>query len=96
MKNGNWIWAALLGLLVAPALAANKCIDASGRISYQATPCPKNTRGGDMSLNINRPFTGQAKSPVTEGAAAVTTESEDSSLNNGQDRNAQPGKDSER
>ena len=54
----------MLGLLAEPALAANKCIDASGRIIYQAAPCPANTRGGDMSLNVNRPFTGQAKSPA--------------------------------
>ena len=54
----------VLSLLAPPALAANKCIDPSGRISYQAEPCPANSRGGDMSLNVNRPFTGQAGIPA--------------------------------
>jgi len=53
----------MLSLLATPVLAANKCVDPSGRISYQADPCPANSRGGDMSLNINRPFTGQAGIP---------------------------------
>ena len=56
MKHGNGYWAILLALLAAPALAANKCVEASGRIFYQAAPCPANTRGGDMQLNVNRPF----------------------------------------
>jgi hypothetical protein len=55
--------AVALSLLAAPALAANKCVEISGRIFYQDAPCPANTRGGDMSLNANRPFTGQAKPP---------------------------------
>lgn len=73
MKHGGWGWIMLLGLLAEPALAANKCIDASGRIIYQAAPCPANTRGGDMSLNVNRPFTGQAKSPAAAVAPAAAT-----------------------
>jgi len=54
----------MLSLLATPVLAANKCVDPSGRISYQADPCPASSRGGDMSLNINRPFTGQAGIPA--------------------------------
>lgn len=56
----------LLSLLATPVLAANKCVDPNGRISYQADPCPANSRGGDMSLNINRPFTGQAGIPAAD------------------------------
>ena len=95
MKQGSRYWVMLLGVLAAPALAANKCVDASGRISYQATPCPANAHGGDMSLNINRPFAGQAKSPSTAGSAAATTDQEDSLLQNEQDRNAPQQKDAE-
>ncbi|KAB2927766.1 MAG: hypothetical protein F9K25_13670 [Candidatus Contendobacter sp.] len=71
--RGGWIL--LLSLLVAPALAANKCVEPSGRIFYQAAPCPANARGGDMNLNINQPFTGQAKPPASEGASATPTDS---------------------
>lgn len=70
-----WVWAALPSLLAAPALAANKCVETSGRIFYQAAPCPPNTHGGDLRLNVNRPFAGQAKRPATEGAITITTES---------------------
>lgn len=59
----HWGLAILLSLLAAPTLAANKCVETSGRVFYQDAPCPANTRGGDMSLNVNRPFTGQAKPP---------------------------------
>ena len=71
-----WIWAALPGLLTAPALAANKCVETSGRIFYQDAPCPPNTHGGDLRLNVNRPFTGQSSRPATEGAITITTESD--------------------
>lgn len=55
---------ALLG--AAPALATSyKCIDGDGRIIYQDAPCPSNMRGGEMSLNVNRPFTGKAKHSPT-------------------------------
>lgn len=67
----SWQWAIPLVLLAAPTLAANKCVEASGRIFYQAAPCPPNTRGGDMSLNVNRPFTGQARRPALTDATAV-------------------------
>ncbi|MFO1422438.1 MAG: hypothetical protein U1F70_02120 [Candidatus Competibacteraceae bacterium] len=71
-------WLLLLSLLAVPALAANKCVEANGRIFYQDAPCPANARGGDMSLNVNRPFTGRAKppatgAPATGGASAATT-----------------------
>lgn len=71
MKHGNRVWVVLLGLLVAPALAANKCVDAGGRISYQEAPCPAATHGGDMSLNVNRSVSGQAKPPPT-GMITIT------------------------
>ena len=71
-----WIWAVLPGLLAAPALAANKCVETNGRIFYQADPCPPNTHGGDLRLNVNRPFTGQSSRPATEGAITITTESD--------------------
>ena len=95
MKQGSRYWVTLLGALAAPALAANKCVDASGRISYQATPCPANAHGGDMRLNINRPFAGQANNPSAAGSAATTMDQEDSLLQNEQDRNALPQKDAE-
>lgn len=68
------IWAILPGLLAAPALAANKCVETSGRIFYQAEPCPPNTHGGDLRLNVNRPFTGQSNRPATEGVITITPE----------------------
>ena len=43
-----WIWAIVPGLLATPARAANKCVETSGRIFYQAAPCPPNTHGGDL------------------------------------------------
>ena len=95
MKHESRYWVLLLGALAAPALAANKCVDASGRISYQATPCPANAHGGDMSLNINRPFAGQAKSPSTAGSADATTDQEDSLPQTEQDRNAPQQKNAE-
>lgn len=48
--------------------------EASGRIFYQAAPCPANTHGGDMSLNVNRPFTGQAQPPATINSSPITTD----------------------
>ena len=71
-----WIWAILPGLLATPARAANKCVEASGRIFYQAAPCPPNTHGGDLRLNVNRPFIGQSSHPAAEGAITITTEND--------------------
>lgn len=78
MKYHDWHGIVLLGLLASPALAANKCIEGSGRIFYQAAPCPVNTRGGDMRLNINQPFTGEAKHSTPASEPAVKTERQDS------------------
>ncbi len=78
----------LLSLLATSVLAANKCVDPSGRISYQAEPCPANSHGGDMSLNVNRPFTGQAGTPATD-LHAVTTGNEVLPPPAGQDREVQ-------
>ncbi len=73
MKHGNKGWAVLLmASFAAPVLAANKCIDAGGRVIYQDAPCPVTTHGGDMTLNVNRPVTGQAKSPELTGTAPIT------------------------
>jgi hypothetical protein len=78
MKNGKRIQVMLmLTLLTTPALAANKCIDGNGRISYQAAPCPATAHGGDMSLNVNRSVTGQAKPPDAPQAAPTITLSAD-------------------
>ncbi|MFZ1640503.1 MAG: hypothetical protein WAV07_03505 [Candidatus Contendobacter sp.] len=77
MQRWGWGWTMLLSLLAAPVLAANKCVETSGRIFYQDAPCPVNTHGGDLRLNVNRPFTGQAKPPTMDGVMTVTTESED-------------------
>ncbi|HOB62775.1 MAG TPA: hypothetical protein PKI41_11755 [Candidatus Competibacteraceae bacterium] len=71
MRYGNGIWMVLLGLFAVPALAANKCVDAGGRISYQEAPCPAATHGGDMKLNVNRSVSGQAKPPPT-GMITIT------------------------
>ena len=73
--KGNKDWAVavlLMTLFTMPVLAANKCIDAEGRVIYQDAPCPVTTHGGDMTLNVNRPVTGQAKSPELTGTAPIT------------------------
>ncbi|RUQ28333.1 MAG: hypothetical protein EKK68_14725 [Candidatus Competibacteraceae bacterium] len=73
--KGNKDWAVAVLLMTsfaAPVLAANKCIDAGGRVIYQDAPCPVTTHGGDMTLNVNRPVTGQAKSPELTGTAPIT------------------------
>lgn len=72
VKHWGWTFL-LLNLLAVPTLAANKCIEPNGRIFYQADPCPGNTHGGDMNLNVNRPFTGQVKRPSLEGASTAAT-----------------------
>ena len=64
----------LFTLPVPAAAAANKCMEHSGRIFYQAAPCPVNTQGGDMSLNVNRTRTGPAQRPPTPATAPVTAE----------------------
>ena len=73
MNHWNGYWVIPLALLAAPALTANKCVETGGRIFYQAAPCPANTRGGDMHLNVNRPFTGQAKPPATTYTSTTST-----------------------
>lgn len=70
-----WIWVALPGLLAMPALAANKCVETNGRIFYQDAPCPPNTHGGDLRLNVNRPFTGQSSRLPTAEAITMAPES---------------------
>ena len=68
------IWAVLLiSLWAAPVRAVNKCIEANGRIFYQNAPCPATARGGDMTLNVNRPVTGQAQGPDLTGATPPIT-----------------------
>ena len=79
----------VLSLLATPVLAANKCVDPNGRISYQADPCPANSRGGDMSLNVNRPFTGQA-GPPTANLNTFTPGKEVLSPTDGQNQKVQP------
>ena len=81
----HWGLTVLLALLAAPALAANKCVEVSGRIFYQDAPCPANTRGGDMSLNANRPFTGQAKPPPPIAPPLITPSTPEKPDPGGQD-----------
>lgn len=71
MKYWNWAGIMLLVVLVAPALAVNKCVEDSGRIFYQAAPCPANTHGGELSRNVNRTFSGQAERPATTEVITV-------------------------
>ncbi len=78
-------WIMLLSLFATPALAANKCVEQNGRIFYQAAPCPANAHGGEMSLNVNRPFVGQADSRQAQHAIIVT-ESRDPPVNPEQNR----------
>jgi hypothetical protein len=80
MNTNKILWMVLLSFSTIPCLAVNKCVERSGRIFYQDAPCPADTYGGDMSLNVNRPFTGQAAPPVTVeraispvNSAALTT-----------------------
>ncbi|CDH47501.1 MAG: hypothetical protein IPL59_16435 [Candidatus Competibacteraceae bacterium] len=96
MKYENKGWTMLLlALLTAPALAANKCVEVSGRIFYQAAPCPASARGGDMALNANRTFSGQAQHSSTEAAATATTSNADSLINSEPDHNVSIEKDAE-
>jgi len=85
-----------LSLLAAPALAANKCVEPSGRIFYQDAPCPANTHGGDMSLNANRPFTGQAKPPPPVAPPLIAPSTPEPPDQGGQDEGEKPPKDAER
>ena len=66
MNRGMGLWIVVLSLIAAPTLAANKCMDENGRITYQALPCPADTQGGDMSLNVNRVYSGRVKAPTVE------------------------------
>ena len=86
--------AVAISLLAAPALAANKCVEPSGRIFYQDAPCPANTRGGDMSLNANRPFTGQAKPPPPIAPPLIAPSAPETPVQEGgQDEGEKPPKD---
>jgi hypothetical protein len=87
-ENCGWAMLLLLALLAAPALAANKCVDMSGRVFYQAAPCPANARGGDMALNANRTFSGRAKTPAMEGVTVTTIGNADLPISNEPDRSA--------
>ncbi len=58
----------LLILLPLSVLAASKCIDDQGRIFYQDQPCPEHARGGEMSHNANRTFSGRALRPIQNSA----------------------------
>ena len=60
MNCRNLLLASLTGLLAAPALAVNKCVDLNGRVSYQNGPCPAHAHGGEMNLNVNRSFAGES------------------------------------
>ncbi|HCB13033.1 MAG TPA: hypothetical protein DEP36_05625 [Gammaproteobacteria bacterium] len=71
MKCWNWAGIMLLIVPVTPALAVNKCVENSGRIFYQAAPCPANTHGGELSRNINRTFSGQVQRSATTGVITV-------------------------
>lgn len=87
MKCG-WRWALPLALFAAPTPAAYKCLEDSGRIFYQAAPCPANTRGGDMSLNVNRPFTGQARRPPAPETTPIPAEQTDLPIGGEPNQNA--------
>lgn len=63
----------LLSLATMPALGAYKCIDEHGRILYQAMPCPADTQGGDINLNVNRPFSGHVSAPAAEQPTPIIT-----------------------
>ena len=56
----------VLSFLATPALAAYKCVDSNGRVTYQAKPCPDDSHGGDMDLNTNRSFSGRSSTPVVD------------------------------
>ncbi|NJM10913.1 MAG: hypothetical protein HC889_02460 [Synechococcaceae cyanobacterium SM1_2_3] len=65
-------WIMLLSLFATPALAANKCVETKRADFLSAAPCPANAHGGEMSLNVNRPFIGQADSRQAQQAIIVT------------------------
>lgn len=73
MNSAPWAWVLLLSLFALPAQAAYKCINANGQISYQAMPCPADTQGGDMNLNVNQVFSGQAKNDAAQQPAVIVT-----------------------
>jgi hypothetical protein len=88
--SGGWYWAMPLVLFAAPTPAAYKCVEDNGRIFYQAAPCPANTRGGDMSLNVNRPFAGQARRPPAPEATPIPAEPTDLPIDGEPNQNAPP------
>ncbi len=90
MNHWNGYWVIPLASLAAPTLAANKCVETGGRIFYQAAPCPVHTRGGDMRLNVNRPFTGQAKPPTPTPISTTITGEMDPPDQNDPDRGERP------
>lgn len=62
--------AVLLLALGAPAQAVNKCVDAQGRISYQAAPCP----AGSAAHSVNVPAGATAPAPVGGADPGAQTE----------------------
>ncbi len=90
MNNNEILWVVLLSLSTSPCLAVNKCVERSGRIFYQDAPCPTDTYGGEMSLNVNRSFTGQAASPVLIERAVSSNHSADLTNTTATDEGAIP------
>ena len=52
---------------------AYKCIQQSGRILYQAQPCPADTQGGELSLNVNQPVAGVVPAPDFDSSTPIMT-----------------------
>ena len=61
--------------VAAPALGqVFKCVDASGRVTYQQTPCPSAQRGGPLDLFLDN---GSGRdSPEVEGLKRLQEEQE--------------------
>jgi len=54
----------LVSLLPLPALAINKCKDASGKVVYQATPCDPSAKQEKVETDdLPRPRKGPVKAP---------------------------------
>lgn len=50
MKCSYLLSTTLFCFFISPALAVNKCVDENGKVSYQNSPCPTNSRESEIAV----------------------------------------------